>query len=189
MQAGLHHSLPEAVSSAYRLNGISGFYVGYRATLMREVSPASSSCLLKARQIPFSFIQFPIYERMKQEITKFRNGQPPASYEAALCGSISGAFSAALTTPLDVLKTRLMLASPSTSQPVDPLPSLFSHISPPPLPQSVGTIQGLCLLYREGGMRTLFAGVEPRVMWIGIGGFFFFGAFEKVKSLLTKDEF
>jgi hypothetical protein len=60
---------------------------------------------------------------MKLEITNFRDGQPPAAYEAALCGSISGAFSAAVTTPLDVLKTRLMLASPSTSQPVDtPLP-------------------------------------------------------------------
>jgi hypothetical protein len=41
MQAGLHHSLPEAVSTAYRLNGISGFYVGYGATLMREVIPHS----------------------------------------------------------------------------------------------------------------------------------------------------
>jgi hypothetical protein len=31
------------------------------------------------------------------------------SYEAALCGSFSGAIAAAVTTPLDVLKTRLML--------------------------------------------------------------------------------
>ena len=46
MQAGLHHSLPEAVSSAYRLSGISGFYVGYGATLMREVSPLPRALLV-----------------------------------------------------------------------------------------------------------------------------------------------
>lgn len=49
MQAGLHHSLPEAVSAAYRLGGISGFYVGYGATLMREVSTLPETLpLLKA---------------------------------------------------------------------------------------------------------------------------------------------
>ncbi len=51
MQAGLHKTLPEAIQTAYKLGGLSGFYVGYGATLMRE--------------IPFSLIQFPIYEAMK----------------------------------------------------------------------------------------------------------------------------
>ncbi len=35
------------------------------------------------------------------------------SYEGAVCGSISGGFAAAVTTPLDVIKTRLMLGSVS----------------------------------------------------------------------------
>jgi hypothetical protein len=38
MQAGLHRNLPEAVSAAFKLDGIAAFYVGYGATLMREVS-------------------------------------------------------------------------------------------------------------------------------------------------------
>lgn len=37
MQAGLHKTLPEAIYKAYQLNGIRGFYVGYNATIMREV--------------------------------------------------------------------------------------------------------------------------------------------------------
>lgn len=32
-----------------------------------------------------------------------------SSLQGALCGSISGSFAAAITTPLDVVKTRLML--------------------------------------------------------------------------------
>jgi hypothetical protein len=35
------------------------------------------------------------------------------AYEAALCGSISGGIAAAFTTPLDVIKTRLMLGKVS----------------------------------------------------------------------------
>jgi solute carrier family 25 S-adenosylmethionine transporter 26 len=34
-------------------------------------------------------------------------------------------------------------------------------------------------------LRVLFSGVGPRVMWISIGGFVFFGAYEQVVSLLT----
>lgn len=42
---------------------------------------------------------------------------------------------------------------------------------------------------RVGGWRgvakVFFSGVEPRVMWISIGGFVFFGAYEQAKSLLS----
>ena len=32
----------------------------------------------------------------------------------------------------------------------------------------------------------LFAGIVPRVTWISIGGFIFFGAYEKSKEILIK---
>jgi hypothetical protein len=32
----------------------------------------------------------------------------------------------------------------------------------------------------------LFTGVTPRVMWIGIGGFIFFGAYEKTREQMMK---
>jgi solute carrier family 25 (mitochondrial S-adenosylmethionine transporter), member 26 len=36
-------------------------------------------------------------------------GRKLRAYEAAICGSIAGGIAAATTTPLDVLKTRVML--------------------------------------------------------------------------------
>jgi len=41
----------------------------------------------------------------------------------------------------------------------------------------------------EGGAKSLFAGVAPRVMWITIGGSVFFGAVETYRTLLAKSGF
>ena len=77
-----------------------GLYRGFGITIMRE--------------IPFTMIQFPIYEAMKRWQAK-RVGKPKAdAFEAAVCGCISGGLAAGLTTPLDVLKTRIMLAKEVT---------------------------------------------------------------------------
>lgn len=85
--------------------GARGFYVGYGTTLMRE--------------IPFAFIQFPIYEHLKARWLRALNsdrkaaGQPARAelpgLQSALCGSAAGAVAAALTTPIDVVRTRMML--------------------------------------------------------------------------------
>ena len=35
------------------------------------------------------------------------------------------------------------------------------------------------------GWRIFFSGIQPRVMWIGIGGFVFFGAYEQSINLIN----
>lgn len=70
-------------------------YRGWGVTVMRE--------------IPFTVIQFPLWEALKEWRGR-TVGRKANAMESAVFGSASGAVAAAATTPLDVLKTRLMLA-------------------------------------------------------------------------------
>jgi solute carrier family 25 S-adenosylmethionine transporter 26 len=72
-----------------------GLYRGYGITLVRE--------------IPFALIQFPLYEYFKENLAQIQQVSLISPFQAAFCGSVSGRIAAAFTTPLDVLKTRLML--------------------------------------------------------------------------------
>lgn len=68
------------------------------------------------RDIPFSAIQFPLYELFKMTQIKLvaaRTGQSESTVQLpgtlnALNGATAGASAGLLTTPFDVLKTRLM---------------------------------------------------------------------------------
>ncbi|KAJ4482454.1 mitochondrial carrier domain-containing protein [Lentinula aciculospora] len=129
-------------------NGIKGFYKGFGITVMRE--------------IPFTSLQFPLYEFLKLRLSNALGRKPLYAHEAAICGSIAGGFAAAATTPLDVLKTRVML---DLRDPTLPSPSLLSRLR---------------TIYIEEGSKALFAGVAPRTMWISAGGAVFLGVYEWV---------
>ena len=133
--------------------GFRGFYRGYFSTVVREV--------------PFSIIQFPLWEYLKSEVSR-RTQQPITASQSSACGALAGGISAALTTPLDVVKTRIMLAEKS------------SRIAKGDISYVIRTI------YRQEGFRGLFSGVAPRVLWISIGGSIFLGVYEKVKISLSK---
>ncbi|KHN73601.1 S-adenosylmethionine mitochondrial carrier protein [Toxocara canis] len=128
--------------SIFSAEGINGFYRGYMSTLSRE--------------IPFSLIEFPLWEALK--VWNARRRQRDCSpLESAACGSIAGSIAAAITTPLDVAKTRIMLNEGRLR------------------PRILSTLQSVA---HTGGMKRLYSGVVPRTVWMGLGGFVFFGAFE-----------
>ncbi|CAK5092350.1 unnamed protein product [Meloidogyne enterolobii] len=81
-------------------------YKGYFSTLFRE--------------IPFSFIEFPLWEFLKQKRRKLTNKEC-TPLESATCGSFAGLIAAGITTPLDVLKTRVMLDRGSQNRQLLPL--------------------------------------------------------------------
>lgn len=128
------------------------------------------------REVPFTVIQFPLWEALKS----YSRGRRAAASavggdggaataadvsagESALYGSVSGGVAAAVTTPLDVLKTRVMLSSKR---------------------QKVWDV--VTGILREHGVRPFFAGIGPRVMWISIGGAVFLGSYQWVINSLER---
>lgn len=103
MQAGRYKSATIAVRDIVSTSGVRGLFRGYMSTL--------------AREIPFALIQFPLYEHLKLRYSLVVE-RPPKPWEAAFAGSVAGAIAAAITTPLDVAKTRIMLSNePSVRRP------------------------------------------------------------------------
>ncbi|XP_050211624.1 S-adenosylmethionine carrier 1, chloroplastic/mitochondrial-like [Mercurialis annua] len=131
--------------------GLKGLYAGYGALLLRD--------------LPFDAIQFCIYEQllMGYKLAVQRDLKDP---EFALVGASAGAITAALTTPLDVVKTRLMLQGSSK--------------------QYNGVFDCFRTIVKEEGAHALLKGIVPRVLWIGSGGSIFFGVLEKTKQILAQ---
>ncbi|KAI7782268.1 pet8 related protein [Diaporthe eres] len=125
------------------------------------------------REVPFTVIQFPLWEALKSYSRRRQQqsggggggstGADVSAGESALYGSVSGGVAAAVTTPLDVLKTRVML---STKR------------------QRVWDV--VTGILREHGVRPFFAGIGPRVMWISIGGAVFLGSYQWVINSLER---
>jgi solute carrier family 25 (mitochondrial S-adenosylmethionine transporter), member 26 len=122
------------------------------------------------REIPFTIIQFSLWEYMKaaysQRQTELYNREKGLSTtaESALFGSLSGAVAAGLTTPLDVLKTRIMIARKATEGGAAVERGGIASIA-----------RGI---YAQDGARGFFRGFVPRVGWISTGGAIFLGSYQ-----------
>ncbi|XP_057278911.1 mitochondrial S-adenosylmethionine carrier protein isoform X2 [Pezoporus wallicus] len=134
-----------------------------------QVSPSSSTLQILSRtlyhEIPFSLVQFPLWESLK-DLWSWKQGHVVDSWQSAVCGAFAGGFAAAVTTPLDVAKTRIMLAKAGSSN------------------ASGNVLAALGSIWRTQGLSGLFAGVVPRMAGISLGGFIFLGTYEKTRQLL-----
>ncbi|KAL2091402.1 hypothetical protein ACEWY4_013665 [Coilia grayii] len=82
------------------------------------------------------------------------------------CAVLCCGVAAFVTTPLDVAKTRIMLAKAGTSTASGNIPLVLYEV------------------WRSRGVTGLFAGSIPRMTSISLGGFIFLGAYEKVRRTL-----
>ena len=157
VQGGMHASLGAAVRSILKSSGPGGFYRGYAGQIMRDV--------------PFRAVQLPSYEFVKTTWTrKFATDEAGvvrklSSLENMAVGIIAGTFSAAVTTPLDVIKTRLMTGKDSVS---------FG-----------GAFAMAKQIVAKEGVPGLFSGLGPRIIYVGPSVGVFFVVYEGVKSHLA----
>ncbi|XP_037760348.1 S-adenosylmethionine mitochondrial carrier protein isoform X2 [Chelonia mydas] len=134
-----------------------------------QVSPSSSTFQVLSntlyQEIPFSLVQFPVWEALK-DLWSWKQGHVVDSWQSATCGAFAGGFAAVITTPLDVAKTRIMLAKAGSSN------------------ASGNVFSALHSVWRSQGLPGLFAGVVPRMTAISLGGFIFLGTYDKTRRLL-----
>ncbi|KAL0288434.1 UNVERIFIED_CONTAM: S-adenosylmethionine carrier 1, chloroplastic/mitochondrial [Sesamum calycinum] len=151
MQTGQFTSAPDAVRLIASKEGFKGLYAGYGSFLLRD--------------LPFDAIQFCLYEQLRigYKLAAKRDLNDP---ENAIIGAFAGALTGAITTPLDVIKTRLMVQGSAN--------------------QYKGIFDCVQTIVREEGPSALLKGVGPRVLWIGIGGSIFFGVLERTKRFLAE---
>ena len=127
------------------------------------------------REIPFTILQFSLWEYLKKSYSFRQHEQYEraeglvTATESAMFGSIAGAVAAGMTTPLDVLKTRIMLQRREHGAVRVGESNVFGVLRQ---------------VRQEEGMRGLFRGFCPRVAWISIGGAFFLGTYQWVWNAL-----
>lgn len=124
-----------------KYEGVGGLYAGYLSTL--------------ARDVPFAGFQIMLYEGMRAAtVYGRRNWSVPStagqkhefsSLEELIMGGTAGGLSAFLTTPMDVLKTRLQIQG--------------SHI------RYKGWFDAWHQIWRHEGVKGFFRGALPRVLW------------------------
>jgi len=116
----------------YRNEGLAAFYVSYPTTLTMT--------------IPFTAVQFTVYEHLKRLLN------PSGSYSPLthiVAGGLAGGVAAGVTTPLDVAKT--LLQTRGTSRDSD-------------IRNARGMVDAFRVIWKRDGMRGFGRGLAPRVL-------------------------
>lgn len=156
---------------------------------------------LAARNLPFTALQFPMFEFLRRRLghgPELATGARPTNGDAdgwtarvdgatsdshltsvgavnAAAAAASGATAALITTPLDVVKTRIMLASGSA-----PEGGAVSRVKA----QKLTGLVVARTVYHEAGIRGLFRGAALRIIWTALGSGIYLGSYEMAKVWL-----
>lgn len=179
MQAEAIGSASYVFLGTIRREGIAGLYAGYSAALLRN--------------LPTNIISFSTFEYLKYNIW-LADGKNSAlePWQSVISGALAGSLSAAVTTPLDVVKTRLM------TQARDSLSSFgLSGVRAEAAARAqavaaytyTGVSSTLFHIWTEEGVRGLFKGVIPRVLYSALFSAMGFFAFETTKAVLLAKHF
>jgi Mitochondrial carrier protein len=158
LQMSYYESLPEAIAGIYQHSGLAGFYTGYEAVLYRDV--------------PYTMLELGLYEVFKkfsisqQQSTKDDNDSSSAlDVDEIVAAAVTGAITAVLTTPVDSIKTLLMID---------------------PKFQDASFAECFITTVQDHGPLAVFAGVVARVAWIVPFTAIYLPTYDALKRLLWK---
>lgn len=150
--AGTPYSgLVDCAAQTLRTQGLGAFFKSYQTTLLMNV--------------PFVAIHFPIYESGKKLLIK--EGEEEGLLVEAVAGGFAGGVAAAVTNPLDVVKTRLQTEGVQSR-------AVYSS-------SAARTIK---TIIREEGRGALWAGAKARILFHVPAAAVSWCTYETMKSLL-----
>ncbi|KAJ4907040.1 mitochondrial substrate carrier family protein [Raphanus sativus] len=152
LQAGMFNNVGEAIVGTWKQDGPGGFFRGTGATLCREV--------------PLYVVGMGLYAESKKMVAQAL-GRELEAWETIAVGAVSGGIAAVVTTPFDVMKTRMMTATPG--RPISMSMVAFS-------------------ILRHEGPLGLFKGAVPRFFWVAPLGAMNFAGYELAKKAMQKNE-
>jgi solute carrier family 25 (mitochondrial iron transporter), member 28/37 len=152
-----YRSFAACALDIYRREGFSAFYVSYPTTLIMNV--------------PFTAVNFTVYETALKILNPQRSHDPLSH---CIAGGIAGATAAAVTTPLDVIKTLLQTRGINTYDPkVKDINSFY---------------EGSRYIYRTAGATGFLRGMRPRVVANMPSTAICWTSYEMAKFYLTRQE-
>ena len=158
--ASPYRGAADCVRQMLRDEGVFSIYRSLRTTLVMNV--------------PFTAIHFAAYESAKKAMAPRSGGgavgEPPLSVQLA-AGGVAGGAAAALTTPLDVVKTRLQLEGVGSA-------ARYGRGA---------VLPTLARIARDEGGAALAAGWAPRVLFHVPAAAVCWGTYETCKRLFRDD--
>lgn len=132
VHGSLHPTILSCARTVFRNEGLSAFYVSYPTTLTMTV--------------PFTAAQFTAYE----SLSRFMN--PSEKYDPmthCVAGGLAGGVAAAVTTPLDVIKT--LLQTRGTASDLE-------------IRRAKGLVEAARIIKMRDGWGGFFRGLRPRIV-------------------------
>jgi solute carrier family 25 (mitochondrial S-adenosylmethionine transporter), member 26 len=143
---------------------------------------------LVARNVPFTAIQFPIFEFVRGKLWSMRSARRPDAQSRSLVetglvsgasAGLAGAVAAIITTPSDVVKTRMMLGAASDG-------GGHGGGSGGGAPSRKGGLAIAQDVFTDKGIRGLFRGGTLRATWTALGSGLYLGTYEMFKAWLAR---
>ncbi|KAJ4404068.1 Fe(2+) transporter [Didymella pomorum] len=132
LHGSIYTSVGHCARDVFRKEGIGAFYVSYPTTLCMTV--------------PFTALQFMSYESISKVMNPTGRYDP---YTHCFAGGLAGGFAAALTTPLDVIKTLLQTRGSAHDAELRTVSGLF---------------QAARIIHQREGYKGYFRGLKPRII-------------------------